>query len=80
MSNINLIFIFKGNKITLQCQVTEKLKDVFQRFASKIEKDVKDLEFYFNSMRLVPCDKTLFNLQIKSFSEINAVATDVTGA
>ena len=80
MSNINLIFIFKGNIIALQCQVTEKLKDVFQRFANKIEIDVIYLDFYFNSMRLVPCDKTLFNLQIKNFSQINAVPKDVFGA
>ena len=73
MSNLNLIFNFKGNNLTMQCQDTDKLKDVLQKFANKVEKNVDDLDFYINSIRLVPCDKTLFNLQIKPFSNINAV-------
>ena len=73
MSNLNLIFNFKGNILAMQCQDTDKLKDVLQRFANKVEKNVHDLDFYINSIRLVPCDKTLFTLQIKTFYTINVV-------
>ena len=73
MSNLNLIFNFKGNKLTMQCQDTDKLKDVLQKFANKVQRNVDDLDFYINTIRLVPCDKTLFNLQIKTFYTINVV-------
>ena len=80
MSNINLIFNYQGNNLSMQCQDSEKLKDVFQRFASKVQKNVNDLDFYFNSIQLIPCDKTLFNLQLRTFSTITAVDKYVTGA
>ena len=80
MSNLNLIFSFQGNNLTMQCKDSDKLKDVFEKFATKVERNVSDLDFYFNSIRLVPCDKTLFNLQIKPFSNINAVDKHVVGA
>ena len=80
MSNINLIFNFEGNNLSMQCQESDKLKDVFQKFATKVQRDVNDLVFYFNSVQLVAYDKTLFNLQLKPFSTINAVDKHVLGA
>ena len=78
--NINLIFIFQGNNYSIQCQENDKLNAIFLRFATKAQIDIKDLIFYHNAKEVPSCDKTLFNLQIKNFSQINAVPKDVFGA
>ena len=64
----------------MQCQESDKLNDVFQRFATKMERNVNDLAFYYNAKEVPSCDKTLFNLQIKSNSTFSVVQKNVIGA
>ena len=64
----------------MQCRESDMTKDVFQRYANKAQKNVNDLQFYYNSMMIPCCDKTLYNLQIKNFSTINVVDNTVIGA
>ncbi len=71
--NINLIFIFQGNSYSIQCQENDKLNAIFLRFATKAQIDIKDLIFYHNAKEVPSCDKTLFNLQIKSNSTFSVV-------
>ena len=80
MSNINLHFAYGQNSLMIQCQENDKTKDVFQKFADKVQRNVKDFHFYFNSMEIPSCDKTLYNLQIKNYSQINVVDNTVIGA
>ena len=80
MSNINLLFVYQGKNLSMQCQESDKLNDVFQRFATKMERNVNDLAFYYNAKEVPSCDKTLFNLQIKSFQTFNVVEKNVIGA
>ena len=46
MSNINLVFTYKGNNISMQCQPDEKLSDVYRRFSTKIQRNVGDFNFF----------------------------------
>ena len=80
MSNINLLFLYQGKNLSMQCQESDKLNDVFQRFATKVQRNVNDLQFYYNAKEVPSCDKTLFNLQIKSYQTFNVVDKTIIGA
>ena len=80
MSNINLNFVYGVNSLMIQCQESDKTRDVFQKFADKVQRKVKDFHFYFNSMEIPSCDKTLYNLQSKNVSQIFVIDNTITGA
>ncbi len=80
MSNINLIFNYQGNNIAMQCKSFEKMIDIFQRFATKVQRNPGDFNFYINAMEVPPCDKTLENLQIFNLRTIDVVEKTVYGA
>ena len=80
MSNLNIMFQYKGNSISIQCKSNEILSDVYKRFASKFGKNVNELTFYYNSMEVPPCNKTLEQLNIQNFYSFNVVEKGVTGA
>ena len=40
-------FLFNGNKFGVQCNSNDTLKDIFQKAASKIEKEFKNLFFLY---------------------------------
>ena len=48
----NVIFNFNGEKISIQCDISEKMKDICKRFASKIEFDINSLYFLYNGNQL----------------------------
>ena len=50
MSNINLNFVYGVNSLMIQCQESDKTRDVFQKYADKVQRKVKDFYFYFNSI------------------------------
>lgn len=80
MSNINLIFIYKGNNLSMQCMSTDKLRDVYTRFATKMQKNIDDFSYFSNAKEVPPCDKTLEQLQLRNYFTFNVVQKDVFGA
>ena len=48
MSEVNLTFIYKNQKIEIQSQKDQCMKDIFSTFSTKASKDVKDLFFLYN--------------------------------
>ena len=38
MSEAKIIFNFEGSDITIQCSTEDKIKDICQKFATKIER------------------------------------------
>ena len=45
MSENFLIFTYKNEDMIVQCSNEEKMKDIFQRFAKKVNKDPNSLKF-----------------------------------
>ena len=45
MSENHLIFTYKNEDMIVQCSNEEKMKDIFQRFSKKINKDLNSLKF-----------------------------------
>ena len=80
MSNLNIVFMYKGNSISIQTVSSEILTNLYKRFASKVGKNVGDLQFYFNAFEVPPCNKTLENLNLQNFNTFNVVERDVIGA
>ena len=49
----SITFYFMGNVTIIQCDILEKMKIIFQRFASKLELDVKNIYFLYNGQKLM---------------------------
>ena len=47
-----VIFDYKGNEVLIQCNASEKFKDIFKRFSSKINKDPNKLIFLYGGKKL----------------------------
>ena len=48
----HVIFLYKGNEISIQCKVTEQFKDIFKKFSSKINIDLNKLVFLYGGSKL----------------------------
>ena len=80
-SNLNIVFNFAGNSITLQCKGNEVVDDVFKRFCAKAGVNSNDVKFYYNSSEVKYSGKTLENLGVKNFFNFSVVsAKHVSGA
>ena len=52
MSNANVIFTLDGIDVTIQCSQDEKMKDICQRYATKIETNLNSLLFLYGGNKL----------------------------
>ena len=41
-----MIFTFESNNITIQCSKNDGLIDIYQKFAIKVDKNIKDFYFF----------------------------------
>ena len=81
MSNLSIIFNKGGNTMTLQCNSTDSIKNVLNKYCVKAQIDINDYTFYYNGAVITICDKTLFALNIMNLQSINVVnSKKVVGA
>ena len=52
MSEVSLIFFYYGKRIQIHCKRNEYMKDIFQRYLKKIEKDRNDVYFLYNGDKI----------------------------
>ena len=52
MSKASVIFNFQGTDILIQCSQEEKMKDICQKFATNIERNVNSLVFLYEGSNL----------------------------
>jgi len=52
MTNVTLNFIFKGEKITIQCKDNELMKNIFEYYSKKLLENVQNLFFLYNGQKL----------------------------
>ena len=69
MSTANVIFTLDGAEIVIQCLVSEKMRDICQKFALKAEKDINSFIYLYNGSQL-NFDLT-FESQANSFDKLN---------
>ena len=48
MSQALVIFNYKEKKVSISCNTSEKMKNIYERFASGIQEDVNKLDFIYN--------------------------------
>ena len=48
MNEISIKFIYNGQEVKIQCQKNELIKDILQRYLTKIQKNQTDLYFLYN--------------------------------
>ena len=66
----NVIFTFNANDITIQCENTEKMSEICQKFVNKIEFDINKLIFLYGG-NLINKELTLHNQASKIDKERN---------
>ena len=52
MLEANVIFTLDGVDISIQCSKEDKIKDICQRFANKVEKNINSLLFLYGGNQL----------------------------
>ena len=69
--NISVIFHFKSHKLTIQCKKVDKMTNIFQQFANKINQDINSLKFY--RKKLINHQKTLEEIIFQDDDELNTI-------
>ena len=78
---LTLVFFYEGKSVTIQCQETDKIDDIFNRYCVKAGLSPEDTKFYYNSREVKRCGKTLFALGIGNRGTFNVVLSKyVVGA
>ena len=52
MAEAKIIFNFEGSDITIQCSTEDKIKDICQKFATKIESNINSLLFLYGGNKM----------------------------
>ena len=52
MSNASVIFSFEGKDILIQCSKEDKMKDICQKYANKIQRNINSLVFLYSGNQL----------------------------
>jgi len=47
-----VIFNYKGNEIIIQCNINDKIKDIYKKYEKKIGKDISKLYFIYNGNKI----------------------------
>ena len=75
MSEAKIIFNLEGIKITIQCSQEDKIKDICQKYATKIDSNIKSLFFLYggNQMNMELTFKEQANSMDISNNEMNVL-------
>ena len=75
MINLNVIFDFEGRKLTIQCTNEEKIMDICQRYATKINENLNSLLFLYggNQLNFEPKLKDTISSIDKERKEMNVI-------
>ena len=52
MSEANVIFSLDGIDLTIKCTIEDKMKDISQKYSTKINKNIDSLLFYMKENKL----------------------------
>ena len=69
--NISVIFHFKSHKLTIQSKKVDKMTNIFQQFANKINQDINSLKFY--RKKLINHQETLEEIIFQDDDELNTI-------
>ena len=59
MEKANVIFSLEGEDVIIQCSIEDKMKDICQKFATKVQKNISSLIFLYERSQID------FNLKVK---------------
>ena len=65
MSNANVVFTLDGIDVTIQCSQNEKMRDICQRYANKIQTNLNSLLFLYGENKL--------NYELSFKDQINSI-------
>ena len=71
MSEAKVVFTLDGVDLVIQCLISDKMRDICQRFGMKVEKNINSLVFLYGGS-IINLDLT-FESQASSMDKINKV-------
>ena len=51
MAEVKVIFIYKGESITIQCSYENMMKDICQMYSTKVNKNINSLIFFMEEYK-----------------------------
>ena len=69
MSEAKIIFNFEGIDIIIQCSIEDKIKDICQKFATKIESNINSLLFLYGGNQM--------NMELKFKEQANLMDNEM---
>ena len=73
------IFDYKGKNTKIQCNLNDKMKDIYIKFGIKFEKDINSLFFLYGGKKLVEelTLEEIINKDNKKLKKINIIVNDI---
>ena len=68
MSKAKAIFTFDGSNLTIQCTTNDKMRDICQKFSTKINKDMNSFMFLYGG--------NLVNFELSFNSQVSKIDRD----
>ena len=65
MSEAKIIFNLEGINITIQCSIEDKIKDICQKYATKIDSNINSLLFLYGGNQM--------NMELKFKEQANSI-------
>ena len=59
MKEANVIFIFDGGNLTIQCTIDDKMISIYEKYSTKIDKEMNSLLFLYGG------DQVNFDLKFR---------------
>ena len=73
----DVIFSYKGNKTSIQCEENQKMKDICIKFSTKLNIDINKIYFLYNGDKLNEELKLKYIKKDKNINEVNILVNDV---
>ena len=78
---LNIRFNFGNKNLMIQCNKSEQINDVFNKFYVKAQVKPEDVKFYYNGKEFTYWGKTLAQLGLQNFNSFDVVSEKyVSGA
>ena len=68
MSEAKIVFNFEGRNLTIQCSQEDKIKDICQKFSTKIDSNINSLIFLYGGNKM--------NMELKFKEQANSMDID----
>ena len=82
MSEVKIIFAFKGMKTTIKCNKVEKMRSIMKRYGAKVEIDINKIYLVYNGNKVNEelSFEEIANKQDKKMNMMNIIIYEINNS